>query len=102
MTKDAGPSVLSQVVSEKDTCSVHPLSGSSRVNFLEGGTCALVKNCLGFEAKILIISVGTHAYSERLKIDFTELLEDVLTWRVFVFSCETMEKKNVRINWGRC
>ena len=59
--------------------SVDPLVGGSRVDHLESFTGALVKDGLGFEALVLVISVGAHALTEAFEVERTDLGQDVNT-----------------------
>ena len=94
-----GNQSLDQVVLELNrneaTCSVHPLSSSSTVDLLECNTSAFVEDSLWLEAQVLIVGIGIHASSESLNISEAELSEDVLTWRVFVFSCKAAHQKKL-------
>jgi hypothetical protein len=59
-------------------CSVNKVACTSGVNLLEGESSALVKHTLGLQAPVLIIAVRSHASTERLQIQLTELVQDVL------------------------
>ena len=87
-------SALMCIDQETKIRSVDPFSWTSGVDLLEGKTCTGIQDCLWLEALVLIVTVGNHAGLESLEVNLAELLEDILTRRVFVFSCETRQHTN--------
>ena len=75
--------------------SVHVVAGSSSVNFFESSSGAFVEDTLGLKAPVLIISVGDHAGSEGLQVNWAELCKDVLAWGALVFSGKTNPRKKL-------
>jgi hypothetical protein len=59
-----------------------------RVHGFERCAGTLVKDALGLEALVLIVTVGSHAGSEGLEVEGAELVEDVLTGGALIFSGE--------------
>ena len=73
-------------------CSVDPLVGGGGVDHLESSASALVKDCLGIQALVLIVTVRSHAGTERLDVLGALLDQDVLAGRSLVFSREAGRK----------
>ena len=68
--------------------SVDPLAWASGVHFFESLARAFVEKAFGLEALVLIITVGGHASLEAGQVFGAELVEDILTGGVIVFSGE--------------
>ena len=67
-------------------CSVNPLAWARTVDFFEGKGGAFVKDALWFETPIFIVSVSGHTSLEGLEIVVAELVKDILSGWVFIFS----------------
>ena len=63
-----------------------------RVDFFESSLGAFVENSLVWKALVLVEVVGGHASSELCDISGTELGEDSLSGRAFIFSWEAVEQ----------
>ena len=68
--------------------SVDPLVSGGGIDQLEGFLSALLKDVLGIEALVLVVTVGGHAGTELLEVIGTLLLEDVLARGTLIFSFE--------------
>ena len=68
--------------------SVHPVAGACGVDGLEGGSGALVEDGLGFEALVLVVTVGAHAGLEGAEVGGAELDQDVLARGGLIFTGE--------------
>ena len=72
-------------------CSENPVSGSGSVDICESFGSFFVKETLGFEALVLIETIGSHAGLESVELTLAESLKDGLTRRTFIFTRESVE-----------
>ena len=72
--------------------SVDPLVSGGGIDQLEGCLSALLKDVLGIEAPVLVVTVGGHAGTELLEVIGTLLLEDVLARGTLIFSFEAARR----------
>ena len=72
--------------------SVDPLVSGGGIDQLEGFLSALLKDVLGIEALVLVVTVGGHAGTELLEVIGTLLLEDVLARGTLIFSFEAARR----------
>ena len=72
--------------------SVDPLVSGGGIDQLEGCLSALLKDVLGIEALVLVVTVGGHAGTELLEVIGTLLLEDVLARGTLIFSFEAARR----------
>ena len=73
---------------EKNERSVDHVTGSGGVEGLEGGCGALVEEGLGFEALVLIVTVGAHAGLEFSEVEGAETGKNFLAGGALIFTSE--------------